>query len=194
MWWLCGQQACRGAGYIFFVSWFPSLLQEARHVSREDSGYLQSLVLGASAVGYLVGGFIADRVWERTRSLRLSRSGLTAAAHLVCGLLVLAAFYSGPLWLVVACLAGGAFFTAAGGTNALTVSIDIGGSCASQVYAVQNMWGNVASGLTPIVVGYIFKHTENWSVVLVLFAGIYIAGAIFWALVDPTKKLAPQTP
>jgi len=35
---LCGQQVCRAAGYMFFASWFPTFLQETRDVSVADSG------------------------------------------------------------------------------------------------------------------------------------------------------------
>ncbi|MCA9133442.1 MAG: MFS transporter, partial [Planctomycetales bacterium] len=38
MWWLCGQQVCRAAGYMFFASWFPTFLQETRGVSVAESG------------------------------------------------------------------------------------------------------------------------------------------------------------
>ena len=33
MWFLCAQQFCRAAGYIFFASWFATYLQEARGVT-----------------------------------------------------------------------------------------------------------------------------------------------------------------
>ena len=38
MWWLCGQQVCRAAGYMFFASWFPTFLQKTRGVSVEELG------------------------------------------------------------------------------------------------------------------------------------------------------------
>ena len=86
VWFLCGQQICRAAGYMFFASWFPTFLQETRGISVRDSGYLQGLVLLGTLAGGIVGGWLVDWVWRRTNSLRYSRSGLSAICLSVCGL------------------------------------------------------------------------------------------------------------
>ncbi len=78
MWWLCGQQICRAAGYMFFASWFPTFLQETRGVSIAESGYLQGLVLAGTLTGSIFGGTLTDWIWWRTGNLRLSRSGVGA--------------------------------------------------------------------------------------------------------------------
>ncbi|MEZ6075129.1 MAG: hypothetical protein R3C56_05495 [Pirellulaceae bacterium] len=93
MWWLCGQQICRSAGYMFFASWFPTFLQETRGVSVAQSGFLQGLVLGGTLAGSLFSGRLVDWIWLRTGSLRLSRSGVGGTALASCGLLILAAWF-----------------------------------------------------------------------------------------------------
>ena len=80
MWWLCGQQVCRAAGYMFFASWFPTFLQKTRGISVENSGYLQGVVLGGALLGAIFGGLLTDWIWRRTGSLRISRSGVGAAS------------------------------------------------------------------------------------------------------------------
>ena len=192
MGWLSGQQICRSAGYIFFVSWFPTFLQEARGVTKAESGYIQAAVLTGAMLGYLIGGVFADWVLRRTGSLRLSRQGVGAASQAICGLLILAAFFVEDVQLLVALLAIGSFFTAAGGTNALAVSIDIGGSFASHVYAIQNMAGCFAAAATPVVVGYLFQGSDDWDMVLVLFAFIYFGASVCWAMVNPTRRLSAE--
>lgn len=189
IWFLCGQQICRASGYMFFASWFPTFLQETRDVSVKDSGYLQSLVFAGTLAGCLFGGLLTDWIWKRTKSLRLSRSGVGAVFLGACGLLILAAWFVQNVSLSVTLLALGSFFAALAGPCAFSASIDIGGQRTPQVFGVMNMTGNFAAAATPILVGALFERTDNWNLVLLLFAAIYLAGAVCWALVDPSRHL-----
>lgn len=189
LWLLCGQQVCRASGYMFFASWFPTFLQETRGISVKDSGLLQALVFGGTLLGSLAGGWFADFVWRRTRSLRLSRSGVGAAFLGACGLLILAAWFVQGIGPAVALLALGSFFAALAGPCTFTATIDLGGRHVPQVFGVVNMSGNLAAGATPVLVGELFSRTENWNAVLLLFAVVYLAGAACWLLVDPGRGI-----
>ena len=193
---LCGQQICRAAGYMFFASWFPTFLQETRDISVKDSGYLQGCVLGGTLLGSILGGWITDLVWKRTQNLRLSRSGVGASCLSICAVLILCAWFVQSVSLAITLLTLGAFFAALGGPCALTATIDIGGDHVPQVFGLMNMTGNFAAASTPILVGWLFERTENWNLVLLLFAGVYLFGAVSWAFVNPkgSTAAAEQTP
>ena len=185
---LCGQQICRAAGYMFFASWFPTFLQETRDISVKDSGYLQGCVLAGTFVGSIMGGWITDLIWKRTRNLRFSRSGVGASCLSICAVLILCAWFVKSVPLAITLLSLGSFFAALGGPCALTATIDIGGDHVPQVFGLMNMTGNFAAASTPILVGWLFEATANWNLVLLLFAAVYFVGAISWAFVDPTRK------
>ena len=192
MLWLCGQQVCRAAGYMFFASWFPTFLQETRGVSVKESGYLQGLVLAGTLIGCIFGGMITDGIWRRTRSLRLSRSGVGAASLGACSLLILGAWFVESVSLAVILLTLGAFFAALAGPSAIATTIDIAGPRVPQVFGLMNMCGNFAAAACPVLVGKLFQVTENWNLVLLLFSGIYLAGAICWIFVNPKAQHALQ--
>ncbi len=187
MWWLCGQQVSRAAGYMFFASWFPTFLQETRGVSITESGYLQGLVLAGTLTGSIFGGTLTDSIWRRTGNLRLSRSGVGASFLAACAVLILAAWFVQNATLAVALLTMGAFFAALAGPCALATTIDIGGKCVPQVFGLMNMCGNLAAAACPILIGMLFQWTANWNLVLLLFAGVYLAGAICWLFVNPLR-------
>ncbi|MFG0261366.1 MAG: MFS transporter [Novipirellula sp. JB048] len=189
LWWLCGQQVCRGSGYMFFASWFPTFLQETRGVSVANSGYLQGLVLAGTLLGSLFGGTLVDWIWRRTGSLRLSRSGVGATFLAACALLILAAWFVQNAILAVALLSSGSFLAALAGPCAFAATIDIGGSRVPQVFGVMNMTGNLAAASCPVLVGYLFQWTSNWNLVLLLFAAVYLAGAVCWIFVNPQKHI-----
>ncbi|WP_166821256.1 MFS transporter [Thalassoroseus pseudoceratinae] len=193
MWWLCGQQICRAAGYMFFASWFPTFLQKTRGVSVEESGYLQGVVLAGTLLGSVFGGVIIDWIWRKTGSLRLSRSGMGAASLGTCALLILAAWFIRDVNTAIALLAMGALFAAIAGPCAFATTIDIGGERVPQVFGIMNMSGNFAAAACPVLVATLFEWTENWNLVLVMFAGVYFVGAICWLFANPEKRIASET-
>jgi len=187
IWLLCGQQICRAAGYMFLVSWFPTFLQETHGVSVAESGYMQGLVLAGTLMGSIFGGMLTDWIWRRTGNLRLSRSGVGATFLGVCALLFLGAWLVQSAVLVVALLALGSLFAALAGPCAFAAIIDISGSRVPQIFGLMNMCGNFAAFACPILVAKFFKWTDNWNLVLLLFAGVYIVGAICWVFVNPQR-------
>ncbi len=190
IWFLCGQQICRSAGYMFFASWFPTFLQETRGVSVADSGYLQALVFMGTLAGSLFGGLLTDWIWLRTGSLRLSRSGVGATFMFGCAVLILGAWFVENTLLAVVLLSLGSLLAALAGPGALSATIDIGGDHVPQVYGIMNMTGNFAAAACPILVAELFEWTSNWTIVLLLFAAIYLAGAICWTLVDSRQRIS----
>jgi len=189
MWWLCGQQVCRSAGYMFFASWFPTFLQKTRGVSVETSGYLQGIVLGGTLLGCILGGAFTDWVWRRTGSLRASRSGVGAASLGACSIVIAAAWWVESMEVAVLLLAVSAFCAAFAGPCAFATTIDIGGSRIPQVAGVMNMTGNIGAALLPNLVGKVFAATDNWNLVLLIISGIFLVGAICWVFVNPRQRI-----
>ena len=62
-----------------------------------------------------------------------------------------------------------------------------------QVFGLMNMVGNFAAAACPSVVGELFEVTEDWNLVLLLFAGVYFAGAICWVFVNPQPDASGQS-
>lgn len=186
MWFLCGQQIFRAAGYAFFVTWFPSFLQETRDISIEKSGLLQGLLLLAALVGASFGGILTDSVYRQTGNLRHSRFLLGAGGQMACSLLIFAAFFVTSVPFAISLLAAGVFFTSLGGPSALAIPIDIGGKHVAKIFAVMNSVGNFAAAGCPILVGWVFDNTLNWNIILLLFAGIYFAATACWLFINPT--------
>lgn len=184
IWFLCGQQICRAAGYMFFASWFPTFLQETRGVSIENSGYLQALVFSGTMLGCLLGGWLTDWVLTRTGNLRFSRSAVGTTFLFGCSMLILSAWFVESTSIAVGLLATGALFAALAGPCAFSATIDLGGEHVAQVFGLMNMVGNIAAAACPILVAELFEQTSNWTLVLLVFSGIYFAGAVCWAFVD----------
>jgi ACS family glucarate transporter-like MFS transporter/ACS family D-galactonate transporter-like MFS transporter len=186
---LCGQQAFRAAGYAFFATWFPTFLQKTRGMEVAQSGYLQGTVFVATLLGGLIGGLVVDLIYKRTNNLKLSRSGVGATCMLCCSGWIFCAFSANSVGMAVALIDLGAFTAALAGPCAYVTTIDLGKKLVPAVFGLMNMSGNLAAAATPVAIGYLFKFTSNWNIVLALFAVAYLLAAICWMLVDPNQSV-----
>ena len=55
-----------------------------------------------------------------------------------------------------------------------------------------NMTGNFAAAACPVLVAKLFQWTENWNLILLMFAGVFLAGAICWLFVNPQRRIWPE--
>ena len=183
MWFLCAQQFCRAAGYIFFASWFATYLQEARGVTILSSGWLTTLPLLADVTGCVCGGVLSDAVLRWTGSQRLARQGLSATALLLCaGLTFRAWFVADPVMAVLVISAG--MFCAATANPCLGATvISIGGPLVATVSATTNMCGNFGAAAFPVAVPWLLAHAGGWNAVLGGFAALHIIAAASWLMI-----------
>jgi MFS family permease len=198
MWAFCAQAFFRAFGYAFFVTWFPAYLERARGLRLENAGLLTMGPLIGVVVGSFLGGWLVDAILARTRSAWLSRSGLSAAALLVCSLANLAAaFVTDPI-AAVALITGGTLFFGVTGPTTWATAMDISGSRSALVFAIMNMTGNIGAIACPIAVGVLFETITRtgapWELVLYLFAGVYLAGGLCWLGLDPTRSVVDRGP
>jgi len=187
MWGICGQQFCRGAGYMFYASWFATYLQESRGVSISRSAVLNSLPLILSVFGCLIGGWVSDKVLQVTGSLAWARRGLSVVSMLSCAALIAIAFFVEDATLAVVLISCGAFCASFAGPCAYTATIDMGGAHVAQVFSTMNMAGNVGAVAFPFIVPELIEWSGNWDLVLFLFCGLYVAAAVCWLAVRPQQ-------
>jgi MFS family permease len=192
MWLLCAQQFLRAAAMIFFATWFPTFLQESRHVSVAESGYLTAFAGGGAILGSLLGGIVSDRVLRLTGSHRLSRQGLAVGGMVACATLIFTAHFVANTTLAVAVISAGTFCGTFGGVSGYTVAVDFGGRRSATVFSVMNMCGNFGAMLFPLAIGWLVRRTGNWDLALFIFAGIFAVDAVCWALLNPTGPLFPE--
>jgi MFS family permease len=150
------------------------------------------LPLAGSVVGALAGGAAVDAVLRRTRSRRLSRSGIACGALVLSGLCTLAAIFAPGAVAMVLVLSLGSFCFGMGSPASWAAAMDISGRHTQLVFALLNMCGNAGALVCPILLGRLFDHIEAggaaWSSVLYLFAAIYAGGALCWAFLNPERS------
>jgi len=192
-WWICGQQFCRGAGQIFFASWFATYLQKTREISVAESGLLNSLPLIALVVGALAGGMISDGLLAMTGSLAIARKWLAAVCMGLCAVLVFAAYFVQHPIGAVSIISAGSFCAAVGGPCAYTITIDMGGRHVGTLFGTMNMVGNLGALAFVFGLPWFLEQTGNWDSVLLLFGCLYVGAGWFWLLLKPQGDIFDQS-
>lgn len=176
------QQFCRAAGYIFYLTWFPTFLQETRGVSVKESGYLTSMPLLGIVIGSAAGGALLDWILRVTGSKQRSRQGVAVLSLAVSAACVWAAYLVDDALLTVLVLAAGSIFAGLAAPAAYTITIDLGGRHVATVFSTMNMMGNLGAFLMPLVVVVLVDY-YSWNETLVLLAGLYLAAAVCWVMI-----------
>jgi len=189
MWLLCSQQFLRAAAMIFFGTWFPTFLRESRHVTIMQSGMLTALAGVGAVFGCLLGGFTSDAILAITSNKRLSRQGIAVVGMTLCAALIVCAYFIKNTTLAVSVIGAGAFCGTFGGVSGYTVAMDFGGKRVATVFGVMNMCGNIGAAMFPLAIGWLVKRSGSWNMVLFIFAGIFAADAILWAMLNPKGPL-----
>jgi sugar phosphate permease len=191
---ICGQQFLRAAAIAFFYTWFPRYLHETKGVSTQEAGGLAWWPPLAGMVGGLLGGLFSDWVLRRTGNPRLARQGMACTAMIICAASALGSFFIDDPRAAVALLCVGGFFGMVGGVSGYAVTIAYGGKRVATVFATMNMSGNIGAALFPAVVGWLVARTGNWDLALLLFAALFAADAVIWAILNPKGTLFEESP
>lgn len=192
MWWICGQQFFRGAGYVILGTWFPTFLQETRGVSVSESGMLTSLTIAGAFFGSLVGGFVSDWILSSTKSRRLSRQGVAIFGMVSCAVCIFMAYFIENTEAAVLVISAGMFFASLAGPAGYTVTIEMGGEHIATTFGTMNMSGNLGAAIFPIVVPLLLELPGGWNLVLIVFGSIYLAAAFCWAMLNPNGTVFDQ--
>jgi ACS family glucarate transporter-like MFS transporter len=195
VWLLWIQYFCISYTFWFIVTWLPTYLREFRHLDEGYAAQLAVFPLLLGGFGSMTAGLLAARV---ARLLGGVKAGRRTMASLGCfGAAVLMFAHTGiadPFWAMVV-MGLASFSNDLVMPNAWGACMDIGGKYAGTLSGSMNMMGNLAGGTAPVITGYILTATNNnWNIPIYVMAGVYVVGAICWAVLDPVTPIGFATP
>jgi len=176
-------QFCGNATLVFFVTWFPSYLAGELKMGWLKAGFFAMLPFIAASVGVLFGGALSDFLLRRTGSANIARKlpvilGLALAASSVL------ATVAGSNELVILILSI-AFFGQG--------MVNLGWTLISDVAPRQligltaglfNFFANVASIVTPIVIGYtVAASGGSFKGALSFISALAVVGVLIYVFV-----------
>jgi len=176
----------------FFLTWFPIYLVQEKGMSILKVGLVASIPALCGFAGGVLGGVFSDHLIKKGKSITLARKLPIVLGMLLASSIILCN-YTNNTALVVALMAL-AFFGKGFGALGWPVISDtapkeIVGLCGG----VFNVFGNVASIVTPLVIGYLVSELHSFNAALV-FVGCSALMAMFCYLfvVGDIKRMELQ--
>ncbi len=170
-----------GYNYIlfFFLTWFPSYLTMAQHLSIKDMSLATALPWVLGFCGLAAGGALSDAVFRRTgRALFARKLVLTVCLSLAAVSVALAGLVT-TVGSALALMSAAVFFLYLTGSTYWAILQDtVRGENIGGVGGFIHMMANCAGIIGPAVTGFIVQSTGVFTSAFVLAGGIAILGVL----------------
>jgi ACS family sodium-dependent inorganic phosphate cotransporter len=167
-------------GYFILLAWMPLYFREVVGLDLASASYFSALPWATMAVVGVCAGALADWMIARGVSTTTTRKLIQGVGFLgPAAALVALTFTSTPaqaltaLTVAIGCTA----FTQAG---FLVNFQEIGPRYVGALHGMANTAGSAAGIVGTYGAGVILGKTGSWSAVLLITAGVYAFGAVFW--------------
>lgn len=163
-------------GLWLIYSWLPDFLHEKFNLDLTEAAFTATAYLqGATLVGMLSGGYLADRLYTVTRSARF---WLLVATLVCCAPCLHILGNSATLTATCIGAAGFGLFSGFLMGNIFPAAFEVvPADTRASAVGVLNFCGALLSGLAPLV-GGLWKRTVGMETLLTLTAFIYLGGAV----------------
>ncbi len=194
VWLLCAQWFCFDYGFYFFLTWFPTYIQEATKFTPHTGAILAGLPLLAGGLGCIVAAWLEPILSRRLQGIAKARR-LLACFSFAATSALLVAFVSvqhtkwGISLVILSC-----FTSLFCQPISWITCTDIGGKSVGTLTGTMNTFGQLAGAtVSPTVIGWILQGTNhNWTPVFLVSATVGIAGVVCWLFIDPITPIARQ--
>lgn len=185
-------QFCISTITWFFLTWFPMYLVQAKGMTILKVGIFASIPAIAGFIGGLLGGYLSDWLLRKGKSLTFARKAPIIAGLILSSSIILANYVTAET--VVVAVMSLAFFAKGFGALGWVV---IGDTSPKEMVGLSggifNLTGNMASIVTPIVIGYILNVTQSFNGALVFVGTMGFLGALSYLfIVGEIKRVELQ--
>ncbi|EAA3691131.1 MFS transporter [Salmonella enterica] len=166
----------------FFLTWFPIYLVLQRGMSILNVGFIASIPAICGFAGGILGGVCSDWLLKKGMSITAARKIPIVFGMLLATSLILCNYIESHV--VVVSLMALAFFGKGFGALGWTVVSDVAPKeAAGMCGGLFNAFGNVASIVTPLVIGYLVKEMHSFNSALIFVGASAIAAMLCYLLV-----------
>lgn len=155
---------------VFFLTWFPTYLAKERHLPWLHVGFLATWPFLAAAVGIISGGWLSDQLLKKSGSVNLSRK-LPIILGLLLSSCIIAANWVSDNTIVIVIMSIAFFGQGMVGLGWTLVSDIAPENMGGLTGGIFNLCANMASIITPLIIGVIISATGNFFYAL-LYVGL----------------------
>lgn len=157
------------------LTWAPTYLSQAQHISVSMTGFWTFLIFGCGFVGEVFSGQLADFFLKKGASPNSVLRTMLGFAGFACAVAIISVSHVSTATTAIALISISNFFLRWGGLFWSVPARIAAKEHVGRLSGAMNFSGNVGGLIIPILVGYIVQATGGYSGVFVTFA---IAGAL----------------
>ena len=177
----------------FFLTWFPTYLYQAKGMSILKVGFIASIPAIAGFIGGLMGGVFSDWLLKRGYSLTTARK-----FPVICGMLlscvIVVANYTRSEVVVIAAMSLAFFAKGFGNLGWCVLSDTSPKEVLGIAGGVFNMCGNLASIITPLVIGVILSSTQSFDYAILYVGSMGLIGLFSYLFIVGSLERIQLTP
>ncbi|KAA1247861.1 MFS transporter [Aquimarina sp. RZ0] len=192
LWGLYLGQFCLGSTFIFFLTWFPTYLQEQKGIDLMKSGIMGSVPFLGAFLGVIISGLLSDKLIKSGVSKEIARKAPVLAGLLLSSSIIFANYTTSPqitiMFLTLAFFGTGFASIAWIFVSAIAPKEHIG-----LIGGVFNLMGGLSAVIVPIAIGILAKD-GNFEPALFFIGIIAIIGFLAYIfLVGKVERIEIPT-
>jgi MFS family permease len=180
---------CYGWILWLFLSWIPSFFKGQFHLDLKSSALFASGVFISGVVGDTLGGYISDKIYERTHDVKLARCTMVAVMMTLCAVSLVLIIFTRNITLVALSLSAGFFFAEMTIGPMWAIPMDIAPRFSGTASGLMNTGSALAAILSPVIGGYLIQKTGNWMLPFIVSIGVILVGAALSFRMHPERPL-----
>lgn len=167
---------------VFFLTWFPTYLANERHLPWLHVGFFASWPFLAAAIGIFFGGWASDKILKKTQSVNISRKLPIISGLLLSSCIILANWVDSNTAVII--IMSVAFFGQGMVGLGWTLISDIAPkNMGGLTGGIFNFCANMASIITPLIIGVIISMTGNFFYALIYIGLTALIGVIAYIFI-----------
>lgn len=167
---------------VFFLTWFPTYLANERHLPWLHVGFFASWPFLAAAIGIFFGGWVSDKILKKTRSVNISRKLPIISGLLLSSCIIIANWVESNTAVII--IMSIAFFGQGMVGLGWTLISDIAPkNMGGLTGGIFNFCENMASIITPLIIGVIISMTGNFFYALIYIGLTALIGVIAYIFI-----------
>ena len=167
-------------GYLLFfaISWLPGYLLQEFGLTLKQVGVILTIPWLVTTVLMLVFGYLSDKIYAKTRSIRLSRSLLIGVSLVVSALFFIPTIKVSSLPVIIICLSFALGFGLAPSSCFYALNADLAKDRASTSVGIMVGCLAIAGIIAPIITGWISTLTGSFSSAMYIMLLLNISSGI----------------
>ncbi len=166
----------------FFMTWLPTYLMNVQHIPFNQLGGYTLLPWGFAALMLWAVGLLSDKIFQKTKSYRLSRTYPIIISQLLAASFVIAINFTHELSWIVCFITLGVGFSMSANAPFYAVNVDIAKTRAASSLGIMSICFSLSSIIAPALSGYIVSLTGRFDVVFYFMTALSLSSVVLMFL------------